>query len=71
MNKNKALLASLLAAFVLGVLLTLLLAPRSGNARYVPFGQGQTQILDTRNGCVYAKGVKRQWVLEVKRVGKK
>jgi len=69
-NKNEATLASLLAAFALGVLLTLLLTLRFDNARYVPYGQGGSKILDTRNGRVYGRGVKGQWVLGVKRVGK-
>ena len=60
---------SLLLAFILGVLLTLLLGPGSNNGRYVPFGNTGNQILDTRNGSLYASSSRSLWVMRVQKVG--
>jgi hypothetical protein len=67
---NKSNVASLLLAFALGVLLTLLLASRFNHGPYVPLGPAGEQILDTRNGRVYAKTAGRTtWHVFVQRVG--
>ena len=68
---NKINTSTLLLAFALGVLLTLLLISRSDDGPYVPFGQTQKRILDTRNGRLYAVGTDGNWIVSVERVGKK
>ncbi len=72
MNRNEVL--RLVLAFALGVLLTLLLTLRHTQGRYVPFGSGASQILDTRNGQVYGhslKDGKEAWHVFVQGVGAK
>lgn len=62
---------SLLLAFSLGVLLTLLLALRFNDARYIPFGSDGNRILDTRNGRAYSRAAEgKVWLLKVQKVGK-
>ena len=61
----------LILAFLLGVLLTLLLASNSNNGRYVPYGDRGT-ILDTRNGRVHTNSNRGGvWVVRVEKVGVK
>jgi hypothetical protein len=63
MDKNS--IQSLLVAFLLGVLLTLLLTSRPTQGPYIPFGApGEQKILDTRDGRVYVHGLadgKEMW----------
>jgi hypothetical protein len=68
---NKSSVASLLLASALGVLLTLLLTSRRNDGPYVPFGPRGEQILDTRNGRVYAPGAQGTWLVQVQKVGAK
>ncbi len=70
MNKNGVL--SLLLAFALGVLLTLLVTSRFTAGPYIPFGTTGQQILDTRNGRVYVQGGgKETWHILVQGVNTK
>jgi hypothetical protein len=70
MDKNGVL--SLLLAFALGILLTLLLTSRFTDGRYVPFGSTGQQILDTRTGRVYARAAEKDtWLIVVQGVGTK
>ncbi len=65
---------SLLLAFFLGVLLTLLLSLKFNKAQYLPFGSGDNKILNTRNGCVYSKSESKSggiWIITVNKVGVK
>ena len=64
----------LLLGILLGILFVLLFSSGSNGARYVPFGSGGNQILDTRTGRLYnisgdVFGNAKKWLLTVHEVG--
>jgi hypothetical protein len=59
-----------LAAFAIGVLLTLLFVSAFSTGQYVTFDSARNRILDTQTGRLYVQGNGR-WIVEVSRVGRK
>lgn len=70
-SERKPNVVTLLLAFSLGVLLTLLVTSGPDDRYYVPFGPTGEKILDTRNGQVYAQtGGMDTWHVLVRKVGR-
>ena len=66
---EKKIISGFLLGLVLGILPAFLFKLGSSEARYVPFGSQGNQILDTRNGRLFAKSAEsKTWVLTVQNI---